>query len=361
MNDDLHSFDSDPERELAVFTAARARPAEERDTWIENECGDDTALADRVRQLLAGLETMGGFLAKPIAEQTLDQVLDRDALEGPLGGGRTKDGRPQRRFLKPGTRIDDFTLGDPIDVGGMGIVYEAHQEKPRRRVAVKMLQWTLLTPSARSRFEREPEILARLQHPAIATVLSAGTYRDETPGPGQDWVMPWFAMEFVDEARSITEYAEQEGLDTNARIELVARFCDGIALGHEQGIVHRDLKPANLLVDSRGNAKVIDFGVARLTDSDLARTHEATAEGELVGTILYMSPEQCAGKPDDIGPPSDVYGLGVALYELLCGTHPHPVEDIPKILAREWQLMSSLQRGRVRCEGRGGDDDDMGG
>jgi WD40 repeat protein/tRNA A-37 threonylcarbamoyl transferase component Bud32 len=218
-----------------------------------------------------------------------------------------------------GTKIGAFTLKRIIGSGGMGTVYEAMQEQPRRRVALKMMKQGMTSRSALRRFEFESQTLARLQHPGIAQVYEAGTHDDGAGG------VPWFIMEYIPNAQTLTEYAQEKKLGTRERLVLFRKVCEAVQHGHLKGIVHRDLKPGNILVDSSGQPKIIDFGVARSTDSDLAVTTLQTDVGQLVGTLQYMSPEQCAADPGDIDTRSDVYALGMILYELLTGRLPYDV------------------------------------
>ena len=231
-------------------------------------------------------------------------------------------------------RLGQYDIRRVIDAGGMGTVYEAMQQSPRRIVALKVMRPGLTSPSAWRRFLNESQILARLHHPGIAQVYEAGTH-DEGGAS-----IPFFAMEFVPGAMTIIEYARSRSLDTTQKLELFAQVCDAVHHGHSKGIIHRDLKPANILVDSSGRLKIIDFGVARATDADLVVTTQQTSAGDLVGTVQYMSPEQVAGDARDIDPRSDVYSLGVVLYELLAGRPPHdlagkPVTEALRIIREE--------------------------
>jgi predicted Ser/Thr protein kinase len=205
-----------------------------------------------------------------------------------------------------------------VGQGGTGTVYEAEQEKPRRVVALKMIKLGFVaTESLLRRFEQESQVLARLQHPGIAQVYEAGT---ADAGHG---VQPYFAMEFV-RGRTLDEHAEGKKLGTRERLDLLARVCDAVEHAHQKGIIHRDLKPGNILVDGSGQPKILDFGLARVTDSDVQLTMH-TDVAQIVGTLPYMSPEQVGGDPAELDTRSDVYALGVILYQLLAGRLPHDV------------------------------------
>ncbi|MHC5113280.1 MAG: protein kinase domain-containing protein [Planctomycetota bacterium] len=230
-------------------------------------------------------------------------------------GGRLPPGVPRR--------IGHYAIQSVIASGGMGTVYKAVQEKPRRAVAIKIMKASVASASALRRFEYETQLLGRLRHPGIAQIYEAGTFED-----GAD-TLPFFAMEYIPNAKEITAYAREKKLGTRERLELFAKACDAVHHGHQKGIVHRDLKPSNILVGPAGDPKIIDFGVARATDSDLALTVMQTNVGQLLGTVQYMSPEQCEADPDDIDIRSDVYALGVALFELLCGRLPYAIDDAP--------------------------------
>ncbi|MDO9695222.1 MAG: serine/threonine-protein kinase [Candidatus Latescibacteria bacterium] len=205
--------------------------------------------------------------------------------------------------------------------GGMGVVYEAEQDEPRRRVALKVIRPELATAEMRRRFSHESLFLGRLQHPGIAQVYEAGT-ADTDSGP-----VPFIAMELVDGVR-LGVWDREQAPDLRARIELMIRLCDAVHHAHQRGLIHRDLKPGNVLVDAAGHPRVLDFGVARTADADF-ETSLVTTHGELVGTLAYMSPEQLAGDPGDLDTRSDVYALGVMLYELLAGRPPLALVNRP--------------------------------
>jgi tetratricopeptide (TPR) repeat protein/tRNA A-37 threonylcarbamoyl transferase component Bud32 len=227
----------------------------------------------------------------------------------------------------PHGRISRYRIRREIASGGMGTVYEAVQEQPHRTVALKVMRRGVTSRAALRRFEYESQILARLRHSNIAQVYEAGTHDDGSGG------VPFFAMEYIPGARTLTEHAADNKLDTHQRLELFVKVCDAVQHGHQKGIIHRDLKPSNILVDSEGEPKIIDFGVARATDSDMAVTTLQTDVGQLIGTLQYMSPEQCAADPHDLDSRSDVYALGIVLYELLCGNLPYDISGVPVIEA----------------------------
>ena len=206
----------------------------------------------------------------------------------------------------------------------MGTVYEAVQDHPNRTVALKVIRPDHISPELIRRFEFESEILGRLQHPGIAQIYEAGT------AAGPDESQSFFAMELV-RGQSLTTYAEDRGLDVKQRLDLFARICDAVHYAHQQGVIHRDLKPANILVDASGQPKILDFGVARLTNADEKATRQTTA-GRVMGTLQYMSPEQVNADPLEVDIRSDVYSLGVILYELVSGKLPY---DLTKKLIYE--------------------------
>ena len=215
------------------------------------------------------------------------------------------------------SEIGRYRILGTIASGGMGVVYEAMQEAPRRRVALKIIKAGAASDMALHRFHFEAQTLAKLSHPNIAQIYEAGTWESEN---GE---VPFFAMEYISGAQSLTDYAKRRDMSLRDRLELFGKVCDAVHHGHQKGVIHRDLKPDNILVDNNGEPKIIDFGVARATDADLAVTTMETTMGQLIGTLQYMSPEQCDADPNDIDIRSDVYALGVVLYELLCDQLPY--------------------------------------
>ena len=215
-------------------------------------------------------------------------------------------------------RIGPFRILERIGEGGMGAVYLAEQDSPHRRVALKVIRAEASSEKLLRRFEREAELLGRLQHHGIAQIFQAGTH--ETP----HGVQPYFAMEYV-RGQRLDEYARLHELGTRERLELAALICDAVEYAHQNGVIHRDLKPGNILVTAEGLPKVLDFGVARLADQE-SRSTMHTDVGALLGTLPYMSPEQASGDPNALDTRSDVYSLGVLFFELLTGHLPYKVE-----------------------------------
>lgn len=220
--------------------------------------------------------------------------------------------------------IGGYRILSELGRGGMGVVYAAEQDSPRRRVALKVLGNALHSDELRRRFEAEASVLGRLQHPAIAKIYEARTF--ELAGVG---TLPFFAMELVEGSRELVEYANEEQLDVHARIELFVEVVEAVEYGHQEGILHRDLKPANVLVGKRGRPKIIDFGIARSLDADEALQSLQTQTGQILGTPQYMSPEQYVADRDGIDARADVYSLGVCLFELLSGELPFAFETKP--------------------------------
>ncbi|MCA8959761.1 MAG: serine/threonine protein kinase, partial [Planctomycetes bacterium] len=282
-------------RAKEIFLELCDLPSAQRPDALREKCGDDERLAREVAELL-----------------DLDSASLSDGTERSLSFGANPIGREE---ALPET-FAGFRVRARIGEGGMGVVYEAEQPSPRRTVALKVIRGDLLTARQRRRFEFEADVLGQLEHPGIARIYAAGTESGR----------PWFAMELVD-GRHLTDDAAARRLDLRARVQLFVEVCAAVHHAHLRGVIHRDLKPANILVTSGGQPKILDFGVARSTDGDLKAVTLQTLLGQIVGTIPYMSPEQSTGDSRALDVRSDVYALGVVLFELLTGRLPY---DFPE-------------------------------
>ncbi len=340
--------------ERDLFLQAMALPPGEREPFLDRACAADPELRDRLRELLNESGDVGSFLETP--------ALDRPpaaagARVGP-GGTAVVPGLTDRT----GDRVGRYKLLQKIGEGGCGVVYMAEQEEPvRRRVALKIIKPGMDTASVVARFEAERQALALMEHPNIAKFLDAGTTGTSSrpaaavdrptrapgaaPGaaPGIDplppsgpvepaWesALPFFVMELVRGVR-ITDYCDQNHLPTASRLELFVQVCQAIHHAHQKGIIHRDIKPSNILVtlhDGRPVPKIIDFGIAKATDQRLTDRTLFTQFTAFIGTPAYMSPEQAEMSGLDVDTRSDIYSLGVLLYELLTGRTPFDAESL---------------------------------
>ncbi len=294
------------EDEERVFKAAvKLRSPSERATYLRETCGNDVGLLNRVQALLGAYEDVGDFLETPALH------LDSPIETPPISEG-------------PGTVIGRYKLLEKIGEGGMAVVYMAEQEHPiRRKVALKIIKLGMDTRQVIARFEAERQALAMMDHPSIAKVFDAGA--TET---GRSY----FVMELV-QGVSITEYCDGNSLNTKDRLALFVQVCHAVQHAHQKGIIHRDIKPSNVMVthhDGKPVPKVIDFGIAKATNQRLTEKTLFTRYAHLIGTPAYMSPEQAELSDLDIDTRTDIYSLGVLLYELLTGTTPFSEEELRK-------------------------------
>ncbi|MGA7929456.1 MAG: serine/threonine-protein kinase [Candidatus Sulfotelmatobacter sp.] len=237
--------------------------------------------------------------------------LDPDATLASVGP------QPATVAAKVPSTIGSYRIIRLLGEGGMGAVYEAEQDQPRRRVALKVIKSAWADRELLRRFDLESQTLGRLHHPGIAQIYEAGAA--ETGFGSQ----PFFAMEII-HGKPLIEYAEAKHLNTRQRLVLMIQICEAVEHAHQRGIIHRDLKPGNILMEENGQPKILDFGLARVTDGDMQATRQ-TDMGQLLGTLAYMSPEQVTADPLALDTRSDVYALGVILYELLAGKLPYEV------------------------------------
>ncbi len=287
----------EPDEETVFVVARKISDPQERLAYVQNACGTQEAKARRVHSLLKIDSEDRHFLEQPVASSELTQVLlssceMRDSLIGP------------------------YRLKEQLGSGGMGVVWLAEQEVPvRRRVALKLMRTDFSDAKFRHLFEAERQALAVLDHPGIAKLLDAGSTADGRL---------WFVMELV-QGSPITEYCRLHSLPLNDRLRLVISVCDAIHHSHQKGLIHRDLKPANILVadnSDRREVKVIDFGVAKTHEDDIAESPLLSEDNHVVGTIAYMSPEQTTPDVNPVDFRCDIYALGVLLYQLLSGSAP---------------------------------------
>src|SRR6266516_4189121 len=295
-----------PKDEETIFAAALALPPEQRAACLDQACGGDAALRQRVETLLKA-HAAGAFLeepAAPVASHTL-QIFP------PVSE-------------RPGDRIGRYKLLQQIGEGGCGVVYMAEQDEPvQRRVALKVIKLGMDTKSVIARFEAERQALALMDHPNIAKVLDGGA---------TDAGRPYFVMELV-RGIKITDFCDEKKLSTRERLDLFIKVCHAVQHAHQKGIIHRDLKPSNILVtvnDGVAVPKVIDFGIAKATQAELTGKTLFTRFHQFLGTPAYMSPDQAEMTSLDIDIRSDIYSLGVLLYELLTGKTPFDSNELLK-------------------------------
>jgi tetratricopeptide (TPR) repeat protein len=318
-----------PERHAQIqriFEAAADLSGAERNAYLELACGGDADLRERVGNLLAADE--------------------RESAADPLASTESGDLPIFQLGRKIADRLGRYRLLQKIGEGGMGEVWLAEQKEPvRRRVALKLIKAGMNTREVMARFESERQVLALMDHPAIAKVFDAGTTPDGAP---------YFVMEYV-AGVPITTYCDNHRLSTHERLELFVRVCEGVQHAHQKAIIHRDLKPSNILVtelDGRAAPKIIDFGVAKALSQKLTAETMFTRVGAIVGTPEYASPEQANSSGEDIDTRTDVYSLGVIFYELLAGAPPIDLRKIAfdELLRRLREEEPSKPSAKIRTQ-----------
>src|SRR6516162_9913119 len=287
----------------AIFDAAIELPPERRAAYVQEACASDDALRQRVEALLRAHESAESFMDSPAVAPGRETVAVKPSEQ-------------------PGDRIGRYKLLQQIGEGGCGVVYMAEQEEPvRRKVALKVIKLGMDTKKVVARFEAERQALALMDHPNIAKVFDAGTTQTGRP---------YFVMELVRGVK-ITDYCDQNDLSTAQRLDLFMQACRAIQHAHQKGIIHRDIKPSNVLVtvhDGVPVPKVIDFGIAKAIEGRLTDQTLFTSFEQFVGTPAYMSPEQAELRGLDVDTRTDIYSLGVLLYELLTGQTPFDAKEL---------------------------------
>jgi tetratricopeptide (TPR) repeat protein len=309
-----------------LLQAVLDRTPAERDGFLRQACTGDAELEREVYSLLISQQKAGSFLemdamevaARALARRTQDHA---DSLIGKT--------------------LSHYRIVEKLGGGGMGVVYMAEQENPRRIVALKVIKPGFANAEVIRRFQQESRALARLQHPGIAQIYEAGAW-DTGAGP-----QPYLAMEFI-RGYALPDYVETRRPDVRQRLHLLAKICEAVEHAHQRGIIHRDLKPGNIIIGEDDQPRILDFGVARVTSSEPHATGQ-TDLGQLIGTLAYMSPEQVLADPLELDTRSDVYALGVILYELLAGRLPYTLgrllhESIRTIREQDAAPLSSICR-----------------
>ena len=290
----------------AIFLDALDVAPDQRQAYVVEQCAGDVELRAEVEALLLHHQNLGPFLTSAPADRVATVEHDPSTE-------------------KPGTVIGRYKLLEQIGEGGFGVVFLAEQQQPvRRRVALKILKPGMDTREVVARFEAERQALAMMNHRHISKALDAGATNTGRP---------YFVMELV-EGIPITEYCDHCNLTTRERLELFTAVCQAVQHAHQKGVIHRDLKPTNILVaieDGKPSPKIIDFGVAKAVNQRLTEQSLHTAFTQLIGSPLYMSPEQAELSPLGVDTRSDIYSLGVLLYELLTGTTPFEKERFHEV------------------------------
>ena len=278
-----------------------------------------------------------------------DDINPANGPSGPLGPDVTLASAESPPTASPSpklpSKIGRYRIIRLLGEGGMGAVYEAEQDQPRRLVALKVIKTAWAGPEILRRFELEFQTLGRLHHPGIAQIYEAGA------GDTAFGSQPFFAMEII-HGRPLVDFANAHHLNIRQRLALMIKICEAVEHAHHHGIIHRDLKPGNILVDDSGQPKILDFGLARVTDGDMQVTRQ-TDMGQLLGTLAYMSPEQVAADPLALDTRSDVYALGVILYELLAGRLPYDVSRSVYEVAKTIQQVDPARLSSVSRAYRG--------
>ncbi len=299
------------ERARQLFEQAVDLPSSERGRWIRQACAADADLQKEVEAMLShcGHHTVEDLLR----EAQSGTASEMDTLSASKVLTR-RDGSWADDGQSPDIQIEGYEVVRELKRGGQGVVYQAIQKATKRKVAIKvLLEGAYASKATQKRFEREIELVAQLRHPNIVSIFHSGQTHE-----GQRF----YAMDYV-RGLSLTQHVRTHQLNLQDTLKLFSKVCDAVQYAHQRGIIHRDLKPSNVLVDSKGEPKLLDFGLAKWM-ADPSETVVSVTEA-VIGTLPYMSPEQTRGNPDEIDTRTDIYALGVMLYEMLTGHYPYPI------------------------------------
>ncbi len=287
-----------------IFGEAIDMPKDKREAYLVDVCGDNVKMLREVHSLIEAYETAESraFLNPQLGVERAKEILSNWDVNTLIG-----------------LQLGAYQVIEILGEGGMGVVFRAQQASPNRTVALKVVRPGLMRQRLMKRFELEAEMLGRLQHTGIAQIYESGTAQTSA-GP-----QPFFAMELV-KGQPLLDWSLSPDRTLEDQVEVIIKICDAVQHAHLRGVIHRDLKPSNILINQDSQPKILDFGIARMIDLDASATLAQTQSGQVLGTLQYMSPEQCVGNPDLVDARTDVYALGAILYQLITKTPPRQLD-----------------------------------